>query len=352
VTGCMMPSEEMIAGADTWVTLKDGISINYTYSATVNDISACGIKRRGCMDSNKLNYDPAATVSEPCYDTIRACLNIEAANYNCLVRQDDPCPTLTAGTVHDQSVCKYKGELPEGQPAAPTPPAPLGPAGQTGVVTQAVSFKLSSTLTVSELLAEMSSMGPSIVQGLKDSLGANFNQKQQDSVEIWLNQILPKPACRTGAFKCANDDCSAVTVTPTCPTGQCTCPNTGRRLQLGRRLQSDYETEVETTVSYENAAEAAAASSSLDAVLGDTSSATNTFLSTAPGVSSSITAVSQTETTETVTYVDASDDANDAAIIGGAVAGGVVGILLIGGGAYYYMQMKKKGAYAKTVVPA
>jgi len=348
VTGCMMPSEEMIAGADTWAVLKDGISINYTYSATVNDVSACGVKRRGCMDITKINYDPAATVADTCYDSIAACLNPVAVNYNCRALGDVPCPELTPGTVHKRVLCKYKGELPEGMPDSPSPPAPLAPAGQALVMVEEVSFKLPLSLSPAAITAEMGTMGPSIVDGLKSTMGDAFGAKQRETLELWLNQILPTPACRTGAFNCADEACATFTTSPSCPTGQCTCTSSS-----GRRLDSsDYQTEVELTFEVDDAASGAAAVSAIQAAAGTAGGAASTFLSGSTAAAAAVSGgVKDLETGSKIKVVDKKDESSDAAIIGGAVAGVLVGLMLIGGGFYYYQQ-KKKGAYAKTVVPA
>lgn len=347
VTGCMMPSEEMIAGADTWAPLKDGISMNYTYSATVNDVSACGIKRRGCMDSNKINYDPAATVADTCYEVTLACLNPVAVNYNCRARGDLRCDDLSPGTVHTQALCKYPGEPLDGVPYSPSPPAPLAPPGQTTRKVETVNMKLESSLSVDALAADMAAVGVSIVQGLKDTLGGSFSRAEMASVEIWLNQILPKPVCRKGAFVCANSDCSTFTTVPTCPEGQCTCPASS-----GRRLQTDeLKTELETSFISDSAAGASNDAAALSAALTSTQAAGDIFLANVPAVANSITAVGEVTTETKTIVVDEKDDDDNAAVIGGAVAGAVVGLALIGGGAYFYMK-KKKGTYAKTVVPA
>merc|ERR1719440_1170030 len=135
------------------------------------------------MDSNKINYDPAATVADTCYDPIEACLNPVARNYNCRARADNTCPELTPGTVHSQPLCKYKGEADEGQPFSPSPPAPLAPAGQTVIQVERVTFPLQLSMSVDDIAASMATLGPSIVSGMQDTLDGGLSAKELATIE-------------------------------------------------------------------------------------------------------------------------------------------------------------------------
>lgn len=199
VEGCMMPGEYFPSASlgfySGMPTPADGGNKDFNMAVTVHNVSACrgspppgspdptfsqiqswvNVARFGCMDSNAVNYDAAATngYGYPCHSPILGCLNPLAVNFGCENRADAPCsvvdqvtglhpqPLQSGVAIHSPYRCKYPGEAPMGAPIPPSPPPPAAPTGggQTATSTYEVRVTITTNMPMATVVA--SGGGPS-----------------------------------------------------------------------------------------------------------------------------------------------------------------------------------------------
>lgn len=342
VYGCMMPSAYMATSfpecidpvtCDATKTVRsyDGLALTYNYAATVNNVSTCSHYRVGCMNTAAINYDPAATVQGAagtgtgCYYPGTGCLNPQAVNLGCAQKSDAPCPD-TGATEHIAFFCKYPGEAPEGTPSPPSPPPPSIPEGGgfKRIVEYMVEMSFAGTGTVEENVA--------IVQSVLTGLAARLGITSADT-----GVIIKATICAASGADCR---------------GPFLWSGSGRR----RRLQTAGGSGGVTytiQITYPDEAAAQAAKTLIEANTA-TPEALLAFIfpdpATRPAAFNPVTGAT-VSLVEVVTYVrDGLTDAEKAGIIAGCVIGGVCLIIMILLIVRY--RMKRKGSYAKTVVPA
>jgi hypothetical protein len=326
VVGCMIPDEAHQAtgynNPETASTVTglipskpDEPTSTWSSTTTRHQASMCFHARYGCNVQGMLNYDSKVTVNTVCYEARVGCLNKEAVNYGCETYEStsecypkdtswESNATAEAQRVtrHVSSICKWSNESPPPSP----PPPPLPPAGEYDT-----TFKVELKVTASGDVTYWSEA--SRQTALKTEYRVMMGTATDKEVEVGLVAV-----------------------------------SSSRRLESsvvdGRRLQGSGDaTEITFSATFDDAAAADTATSSVSSTVGTTpSSATAAFSSVGMTVLSAPSVVVQT------IAVERSGSSSNAGLIGGIVGGIVGALILMGIGFIIY---KRKNA-KKDVYPA
>lgn len=343
---------------------ESGLSQNFDVLATVHNKTMClynkhkpsyvpgvtplvAIKRKGCMNSTSVNYDPAATVSDPvlypCYPKILGCLNPGALNFMCVERCTAPncgaCYTQVAGvpqpdhlpTLHNPYTCTYPNE---GDVSArpPAPPPPFSPTNDpNNQIIAKYEFELQTSFSMTGSIEDILAQLDTIIAAINARMNSNYIPSRS-FVRNFVTRVI------LGGYGAA-------------PT-----MSGGRRMEEGRRLQGVQDIyEVVAVQLMGSQAEAEAAAALVNQNSASFTAADLTAALLAGGVTGIDVLSSPIATSViTVTYIprppEDDDGSNTGAIVGGVI-GGLFAVLILFGGYHYYKKQKARN-YDKQVVPA